>query len=106
MASDANATVDHGHSFKGQSTIARHQKQPSLFPTEGMLEVLELDILSSLSKTKSHNQHLMGLPDRCAKLTRSSSVDTATLRGASTVFVDNQVIQQGIPAYLLIDNRL
>lgn len=54
-----------------QCTRTRHQKRLRLFPTTGPLEILAMNILGSLSKTKSDDQCVNILPDQYTKLTKA-----------------------------------
>lgn len=67
-----------------QGTGTRHQKKPRLFPAPGPLELLAMDILGPLPKSKSGNQHVIALKDHFMQITRAVPVATVVSTSAAT----------------------
>lgn len=106
MDSEAYTAVTGCHSSAPLGTRTRHQKRLRLFPSSGSLEFLAMDTLGPLPKMKSGTQHVNVLTYKFNKLKRAIQVTTETSTSAATIFIENWVILDGIPTYLLIGNGL
>ena len=105
MANDVYETVQRCESCAAtRGTQYTKQKHLRLFPANGPLEFVAMDILGPLPKTKQGNQFVVVLTDRYSKLTRAIPTGKTTATTVATIFVDHWVIPYGIPNYVLTDN--
>jgi transposase InsO family protein len=74
-----------------------------LFPAEGPLEYVAMDILGPLPKTEHGNRFLLVISDRFSKLTRTVPLRTISALVVAKAFCDHWVFAYGPPTYLLTD---
>ena len=63
-----------------------------------------MDLLGPLPKTVHGNGHVLVMPDRFTKLTRSIPLRTTTASVVANAFLDNWVYVYGATRYVLTDN--
>ena len=105
MASDVAETV------RNCTTCAKNRvkerKRTSflkLFPANGPLEYVSMDILGPLPKTDHGNRFLLVITDRFSKLTRTVPLRTITAMVVAKAFCESWVFSYGAPRYVLTDN--
>ncbi|MEM7496351.1 MAG: integrase, partial [Myxococcota bacterium] len=89
---------------KMQGTYYAHQKYLQLFPANGPLEFIAIDILGPLPRSKRGNKHVLVITDRYSKLTRTVAMNKITAPHVAEAFLDNWIMPYGIPNALLSDN--
>jgi transposase InsO family protein len=75
-----------------------------LFPANGPLEFVAMDILGPLPKTENGNRFLLVISDRLSKLTRTVPLRSITALAVAKAFCDAWVFSYGPPRYQLTDN--
>jgi hypothetical protein len=105
MYKDVEETVRHCTvCAKNRVTERKRTSFLKLFPANGPLEFVAMDILGPLPKTEHGNRFLLVISDRFSKLTRTVPLRTTTALVVSKVFCDAWVFSYGPPRYLLTDN--
>lgn len=107
MANDVYQVVKESNSCaRMRGTRHAHQKHLRLFPANGPLEFVAMDLLGPLPKTTKGNQNVLVITARYSKLTRAVPLTKTTANHVATAFLENWVISYEIPNYLLTDNGL
>jgi Integrase zinc binding domain len=105
MYKDVEETVRHCTvCAKNRVTERKRTSFLKLFPANGPLEFVALDILGPLPKTEHGNRFLLVISDRFSKLTRTVSLRTTTALVVAKAICDAWVFSYGPPRYLLTDN--
>ena len=105
MYKDVEETVRHCTvCAKNRVTERKRTSFLKLFPAEGPLEFVAMDILGPLPKTEHGNRFLLVITDRFSKLTRTVPLRTITALVVAKAFCDAWVFSYGPPRYLLTDN--
>ncbi len=105
MAVDCYATVRRCPTCaKNRIKLRKNTTTLQLFPANGPLEAIAIDIMGELIKTSRGNQYLLVITDRFTKLTK-----TVPLRGVSSAeiaraFVNEWIFNYGPPLDVLADN--
>jgi hypothetical protein len=71
---------------KENSDLVKRHKALKLFPADGPLEFIAIDILGPLTKTKAGNQYLLVISDRFSKLVRTIPLRTITTYTVAVAF--------------------
>jgi transposase InsO family protein len=105
MYKDVEETVRHCPvCAKNRVTERKRTIFLKLFPADGPLEFVAMDILGPLPKTEHGNRFLLVISDRFSKLTRTVPLRTITALVVAKAFCDAWVFSYGPPRYLLTDN--
>lgn len=84
--------------------LAPSPKEAAVVSSAGSVrEVIEMDLLHPLPKTRSGNQYVLVFTERYTKLTRAIGVTKVTNTYASFV-VEHWIISYGASTHLLSDN--
>ena len=75
-----------------------------LFPAQGPLESVAMDILGPLPRTKHGNRFLLVIADRFSKVTKTVPLRTVTALSVARAFCDHWAYVYGPPVSLLTDN--
>jgi len=84
--------------------LRRHAKKLQLFPANGPLEYVSIDILGPLLRTRRGNRFLLVISDRYSKLTRAIPLSRITAQSVARAFAEQWAFVYGPPAILLSDN--
>jgi hypothetical protein len=82
----------------------RHTTVLQVFPANGPLESLAMDIHGPLPRTKDGNRFLFLMADPYTKVTRTVPLRTVTALSVARAFVDQWVYVYGPSISLLTDN--
>lgn len=96
MGKDTYTTGPDCESCTVQGTRERHKEHLLLFVACEPFKYLAMDILGTLSKTNSGNQHVMVLASQKTKLTRAVLVLTVTSTSSVTEFANQYDFLHGI----------
>lgn len=75
-----------------------------LFLAAGPLQSVPVDIQGPSPKTTSGNQHVVYMMDRYSKITHAIPTGKVTSEPLAALFLDNLVIQNANPNFVLADN--
>jgi transposase InsO family protein len=89
---------------KNRVTERKRTSFLKLFPADGPLEFVVMDVLGPLPKTERGNCFLLVISDRFSKLTRTVPLRSITALVIAKVFCDAWVFSYRSPRYLLTDN--
>jgi transposase InsO family protein len=89
---------------KNRVTERKRTSFLKLFPANGPLEFVTMDILGPLPKTEHGNRFLLVISDRFSKLTRKVPLRTITAPVVAKAFGDTWVFFYRPPRYLLTEN--
>lgn len=105
MAEDVYETIRQcDHCARNRITEKRHTNPLRLFPANGPLESVAMDILGPLPRTKHGNRFLLVITDRFSKVTKTVPLRTVTALSVARAFCDHWVYAYGPPISLLTDN--
>jgi hypothetical protein len=76
----------------------------TIFPPEGPLEFVAMDVLGPLPKTKRGNRFCLVMCDRFSKVSIAVPIPDQTANTCAQVFVDRWICYYGIPLVILSDN--
>lgn len=76
----------------------------NIFPPDGPLEFIAMDVLGPLPKTKNNNRFCLVICDRFTKVSIAVPVPDQTASTCAQAFVDRWVCYYGVPLILLTDN--
>jgi transposase InsO family protein len=82
----------------------KHTNVMQLFPANGPMESVAMDILGPLPRTKHGNRFLLVIADRFTKVTITVPLRTVTALAVAKAFCDRWVYVYGPPISLLTDN--
>lgn len=85
-AADVHCTVKSYTDCPRMETKFSHQLRVELFPASGSLDVISIDILGLLSRTRSGNQFLVIITHRYSKLTKVISITKVTWAQVPNIF--------------------
>lgn len=97
-------TVDNCETCLQHRPHPKHQRVLKLFPPEGPLVFIAIDILGPLPKEKSGNKFIIVIKDRYSKLTLEVPTSSVTAPAVASTQLDSWIIPYGIPSSLLSDN--
>ncbi len=89
---------------KNRIKLRRNTSKLQLFPPEGPLDSVAIDIFGEIHKTDRGNQYLLMICDRFTKLTKSVPLKGVSAAEVATAFVNEWVFNYGPPKSLLADN--
>jgi Integrase zinc binding domain len=102
---DFEETVRHCTVFsKKRVTERKRTSFLKLFPADGPLEFVSMDILGPLPKNEHGNCFLLLISDLFSKLTRTVPLRTIIALVVAKAYCDAWVFSYGPPRYLLTDN--
>lgn len=104
MAQDKHAYISHCESCRIHRPFDKHQQLLKLFPPSGPLELIAIDILGPLTRTKYGNRLIIVMSDRDTKLARTIPVTKITAPKAAKVVLEDWIIPNGTPEVILTDN--
>lgn len=105
MVADVYQFVKQCHECtKENYTLTKRHKPVKLFPAEGPLSFIAIDLLGPLPKTTKGNQYILVIADRFSKLVRTVPLKTITTFNVATAFCHHWVFVYGPPKILLSDN--
>lgn len=97
LASDVADTVRQCISCaRTRGTYYSHQKYLRLFPANGPLEFLALDLLGPLPTSRRGNKHVLIITDRYSKLTRAVALNSTTAPQVAEAFLDAWIMPYDI----------
>jgi transposase InsO family protein len=76
----------------------------NIFPPDGPLEFIAMDVLGPLPKTKNNNRFCLMICDRFTKISVAVPVPDQTASTCAQAFVDRWICYYGVPLILLTDN--
>jgi Integrase zinc binding domain/Integrase core domain len=105
IAEDVYETVRHC-ALCARNRISEERKTNplKLFPANGPLESVSMDILRPLPRTKHGNRFLLVISDRYSKVTKTVPLRTVTALSVSRAFCDHWAYVYGPPVSLLTDD--
>jgi Integrase core domain len=105
MASDVYEAVSNCDACAKNRIIEKAKTNPlKLFPAEGPLEFVAMDILGPLPRTKHGNRFLLVITDRYSKVTKTIPLRLITALSAARAFLYHWVYAYGAPLSILTDN--
>jgi transposase InsO family protein len=105
MAEDVYETVRQCYACaRNRISERRHTTVLQLFPANGPLESVAMDILRPLSRTNHGNRFLLVIADQYKKVTRTVPLRAVTALSVARAFVEKWVYVYGPPVSLLTDN--
>lgn len=72
-----------------------------LFPANGPLEFVSMDIMGPLSKMASENQYLLVITDHYSNITGKVPAATTTSTQLAEMFMEHLIMPYDIPTFLL-----
>jgi transposase InsO family protein len=89
---------------KNRFTERKRTSFLKLFPADGPLEFVDMDILGPLPKTEHGNRFLLVISDRFSKLIRTVPLRFITALIVAKAFCGAWLFSYGHPRYLMTDN--
>ena len=105
MAADVAATIRNcAHCARNRVNLRKHTNDLKLFPAEGPLQAISMDILGPLPRTERGKRFLLVINDRFSKLTAVVPLRTTNAYSVAIAFCEAWIFKRGPPESVLTDN--